>query len=622
MNPIAIRADVTFLRADDGDGAGMSTPRIPRFSMVGYTGGLIRQSWSRDPVVIDLAGMSVPSRLPIVFGHDYALESVLGQAAARVEGGQLYVDGSILAETEAAGQVVTLGDKGYQWQASVGADVEETSAVAAGESVTVNGQTFSGPVLVVTRSALRECSFVTLGADAATAVTITASAGESPMSSDAKAAEHDMPTGPQDMQSENGDMPTGPSDVSSSKPGVDVAAIRAEVVRDVTAQVKAEVLRDLRAGRGPVIHVPSKPILDEDQVTVTAMLMAGGIRSVEKSTPEPVLEAAQKRAGSATLHSVLASAAKRNGYDGGERVHAGNLRQVLKAAFATHNISNILAATYGKSLLNGFNAIESMWDQISSIRPVSDFKTYTGVRLDGGFLFDEVGNDGKLKSADASDATRTIQAKTYGRMSSITRQDIINDDLGALTQVPQRLGRGAALKFNQVFWAAFESSNSTYFQAATPGSGNALAVGSLETAYTAYGSLTDPDGNPLGVTPQILMVPKALGITANKIQTGNTLLASSLGSTSSKVLEPQANVLAGKFQIVESAYLSSTSTWWLCADPADLPTMEVAFLNGQRQPTVEQAEADFDVLGIQVRGYFDFGVSKGESRAAYRMATA
>ena len=106
MNPIAIRADVTFLRADDGEGAGMSTPRIPRFSMVGYTGGLIRQSWSRDPVVIDLAGMSVPSRLPIVFGHDYALESVLGQAAARVDGGQLYVDGSILAETEAAGQVV------------------------------------------------------------------------------------------------------------------------------------------------------------------------------------------------------------------------------------------------------------------------------------------------------------------------------------------------------------------------------------------------------------------------------------------------------------------------------------------------------------------------------------
>jgi hypothetical protein len=37
---------------------------------------------------------------------------------------------------------------------------------------------------------------------------------------------------------------------------------------------------------------------------------------------------------------------------------------------------------------------------------------------------------------------------------------------------------------------------------------------------------------------------------------------------------------------------------------------------------VEQAEADFSTLGIQMRGYFDFGVAKGESKGAYRMATA
>jgi hypothetical protein len=58
------------------------------------------------------------------------------------------------------------------------------------------------------------------------------------------------------------------------------------------------------------------------------------------------------------------------------------------------------------------------------------------------------------------------------------------------------------------------------------------------------------------------------------------------------------------------------------ANPNDIAAMEVGFLNGQRAPTVEQADADFDTLGIQVRGYFDFGVSKGESRAAYRMAHA
>ena len=33
----------------------------------------------------------------------------------------------------------------------------------------------------------------------------------------------------------------------------------------------------------------------------------------------------------------------------------------------------------------------------------------------------------------------------------------------------------------------------------------------------------------------------------------------------------------------------------------------VSFLNGQESPTVESAEADFNTLGVQFRGYHDFG---------------
>lgn len=620
---ISIRADVQFLRADAGEGESLSTPRIPRFRMDAYTGGAIRQSWSREPVVIDLAGMSIPAAVPIVFGHEYELESVLGQGSAVASEGSLVLDGAILAETEAATQVVRMGDRGYRWQASIGADVGEQRLVDGGETVTVNGQTFSGPVRVVSRSTLRECSFVTLGADAATAVQITAQAGESPMSDEMKAADG-APTGPE-MQQENGG-PTGPSDsMSSAAPKVDIQAVRAEVVADVTREVKAEILKDLRSARGPAIHA-SKPVVDEEKVTVAAMAMVGGL-NVEKSYEEPVLEAAHKRSRTIGLQEVLISAARKSGYDGPAKITASNLRPILVAAFATHSISNVLAATYGKYLLAGFEAVESTWRAISTIRPLNDFKTVTGVRLDGGFVFDEVGNDGKLKSADASDATRTLQAKTYGRMSSITRQDIVNDDLGALTQVPRRLGRGAALKFNSVFWTEFQSSNSTYYQGATAAAGNALAIGALESAYTAYGQLTDPDGNPLGVTPSILLVPKGLAISARKLNASANMIVSSLGSTSSRVVEPQANVLAGLLDPVESSYLTTASTaansvWWLCANPADIAAMEVGFLNGQQQPTVESADADFDVLGIQVRGYYDFGVSKGESRACYRMATA
>lgn len=35
----------------------------------------------------------------------------------------------------------------------------------------------------------------------------------------------------------------------------------------------------------------------------------------------------------------------------------------------------------------------------------------------------------------------------------------------------------------------------------------------------------------------------------------------------------------------------------------------MAFLNGQESPTIETAEADVNVLGIQLRGYHDFGCS-------------
>jgi len=33
----------------------------------------------------------------------------------------------------------------------------------------------------------------------------------------------------------------------------------------------------------------------------------------------------------------------------------------------------------------------------------------------------------------------------------------------------------------------------------------------------------------------------------------------------------------------------------------------LAFLNGQESPTIETAEADFNVLGIRMQGYHDFG---------------
>jgi phage major head subunit gpT-like protein len=207
-------------------------------------------------------------------------------------------------------------------------------------------------------------------------------------------------------------------------------------------------------------------------------------------------------------------------------------------------------------------------------------------------------------------------------MLAVTRQDLINDDLGALTSAPRRLGRGGAIKLNKVFWTEFEADAGTFWTSDRgnyfSGASTNLQISSLTTAVQKFRDQTDPDGDPLSLAPRKLLVPTALEVTAQNLFSGANIVVGALGSTTSKSIQPDVNPHAGRYQPVVSAYLSNATAWWLLADPEDLATIEVAFLNGQESPTVEQADADFNTLGIQMRGYFDFGVNKQEYRAGVK----
>lgn len=609
MNRLELSASLTVQAAEG---------QAPTFELLAYTGAAIRQGWSRNPLVVDLAGLNTAkASIPILWSHDRTLDGVIGRSTEILnDGGQLVIRGELLTSGPIAERVIALAKAGIPLQASIGADAGSIENVGAGGSVTVNGREFAGPVSVVRGSDLRETSVVLFGADGATSAAIAAEANEVFSMSDSlneKPVEAAVPQteAPAIVAAESKEP------IVAAKGGdgaslIDVDSIAAKVVE----RIKADNLAAIRASRpaAPAVHVVEK--VDGPGVVEAALCLAGGLGGIEQTFDARTLEAAHKRSRTIGLQEVLVEAARAHGYQGPAKVTAGNIREVLASSFATHSISNVLAATYGKFLLQGYTAVESNYEAIASIRSVSDYKTVTGVRLNGGFEFEQVAGNGELKSADASDETRTIKADLYGRLSSITMVDIVNDDLGALTAVPARLGRGAATKLNKVFWSAFESSNSTFYQAASAAAGNALAIGSLKTAASAYRKINDPDGNPLGIAPSILLVPPELEITAAELMSGSLLIT---GENSTRT---NVNVLAGRYRVVSSSYLSSSSTWWLVANPAELPAMEVAFLNGVRVPTVEQAEADFNVLGIQVRGHFSFGVAKAEGRACYRMATA
>jgi hypothetical protein len=98
------------------------------------------------------------------------------------------------------------------------------------------------------------------------------------------------------------------------------------------------------------------------------------------------------------------------------------------------------------------------------VRNVSDFKTVTSYRLIGKDQYELVAPGGEIKHGTLGNETYSNRADTYGLMLSIDRRDIINDDLGAITTVPQKLGRGSGLKINDVFWTTFLN-NAAFFTA-------------------------------------------------------------------------------------------------------------------------------------------------------------
>ena len=664
--PLELLAAVELLdieAADDGD-----DKKLRGFSMVAYTGAAMRFWAWPHPVVVDVRGMRVTKKArPILRDHNPG--KVVGHTESiRKADGQLEVAGVISGAGPDAQEIIESSGNGFPWQASIGARIRKMDLVAEGKTVKVNGREFEGPVYVARQTTLGEVSFVALGADDDTSAKVAATAAGKLESMDMEfekwvesrgfvfaeldenqAASLKAMYDAEQAQAESkktskveatADELADPAEQLREQMRVEAAAESQRIadVRQVCAgrhaDIEAKAIKEgwdaskteltvLRAERpaAPAAHVSAGNRVAGSTLEA-AVCLAGGLANVEKHFSEQVLDAADEQfKRQLGLQELLLTAATANGYRGRFR---GNERQVLEAAFGTLDLPGILSAVANKFLLAGFDAVESAWRAIAAIRNVSDFKTHTSYRLTGDFEYEEVGADGELKHATVGEEAYTNAADTYGKMFSVTRKDIINDDLGALTAVPLRLGRGAALKFNDVFWSVFLD-NATFFTAAlgnyADGAATALGVDGLTEAELLFFDQTDPDGKPLAVNPSVLLVPNALNVKANVL-----MRSTEVRDASGTEPEGTANPHAGKFAVVRSAYLSnakysgaSALAYYLLADPMDMPVIEAAFLNGQQTPTVESADADFSVLGIQMRGYHDFGVSKQEPRGGVKM---
>jgi hypothetical protein len=337
----------------------------------------------------------------------------------------------------------------------------------------------------------------------------------------------------------------------------------------------------------------------------------------------PVLQAAHDRyRGRMGLQQFLVEAAHLAGWTGSPFLRSdAAIKEVLTAAFSpslkastgfsTLSLPGILSNNVNKFLLAGYMGVDQSWREIAGIRAVQDFKVVTSYRPNGGFQFEEVGPTGEIKHETLGEEAYTNQARTYARMFAVTRQDIINDDLGALNDVPRRLGRGGGLKLADVFWFnwlanANTSDGQPFWSAAhnnyIVGATTNLQSSSLTSMEQKLRDQTDKNGYPMSLTPSILLTPTSLARTAIELMASASFVVG--GGNTATGLVPTTNTWQGSMKPVASPYIGNatytgnTSTgFWVLANPADVPSVEVAFLNGNETPIVETADADFNTSG-------------------------
>ncbi len=613
----------------------------PTAIILAYSGGAMTVP-NFGSVVIDLAELDISAAVPLLIDHDSSLQGVVGSGVARIEGSQLIVSGTLATTNEAGEKVIELGKGGFPWQASVGVQTLERKRIAAGQTITVNNKQITagaGGLTLVQRGSLREVSICAVGSDPSTSVAIAASLakGKRQMTDTNNAATELLPenaeglTDQERIQARWGreswhDPNGGPrrraqqAMISASAGRIEFSDFESQLLRDKLADSELALLR-ATAPKGPSVHAGTQG--GSPHAVIEGMLLAHlGAESLgEKTLGAATMQMARDHRAGSMLEIMKASFA----LDGREIPSDQN--QMIRAGFSTVSLPTALGNTANKIAMEAYQQAVPTWRSFCAIKSASNFKQHTGVRLTDRFNLKELPPAGTIKHGSLSESTYAYQIDTYAKMLRLTRQDIINDDLGLFNDTAQAFGRGSQRKLSDIVYTVALANAGSFFHAADnsnyqEGAGTALQASALTSALLLMRGQTDADGAVLDIAPKTLLVPPELEETAKALLQSDFIQLTSTTAAGAPTGNVHKNALALE---VESRLSNSTFTgysalaWYLFASPADAPLI-AAFLNGQESPTIEFFGLDSEPsnLGVTWRVYIDFGAALADPKAAVK----
>ncbi len=288
---------------------------------------------------------------------------------------------------------------------------------------------------------------------------------------------------------------------------------------------------------------------------------------------------------------------------------------------AVGTFTGIFGDTANRGLLEGYTSFNRLWQKFARKYTAPDFKQLDRAAF-GSLSLASTAAGYDVTYAALGDRREVYSLAKYTGGTAFTWEQIVNDDLDAISGVPKKFGFLAAQKEDSVAFGVITTNAAmadtyTLFQAANhanyTASGTAISPTSIGVGISQMMAQTDAGGSDaLNIMPGVLMVSPAKLALARQAAYGQYDMSSN-GSA--------LNPWNGDLEVVSSGFLSGNA-WYLFAKPGTPgESIEVAFLEGQEQPMVE-SEEDFDSKTMKMKVTHVVAAGAIDFRGAYKNAGA